>query len=561
MIARSISLPLPLRQIFAGRLLGDFVRRLGGDVEFFMPAIDQQVAIAHAGVELEARRMSRSRASSRDEPLRLGVGDPAGGVVLHDAVDDGDEIAAEDPVGRRERNALGRRFERRPAGVILLRVVAQQAHGRDVAAGSRSPAGIVRTSPMRPSMAMRSMLGVSAASSGVLPPSSASGSSAAPSGMMIEQYVVQGVEHYVLLDHHPRRSGRRAAERTRRQDPARSGQASRTWTASPPKADSGTGPHGSAGVRERQRRGDHVPARLRPGEYHTGRAPLEAAAQRIPLSPTDWVFRCNLVTVIDGIMKDHSAGGITDAEAQTADHGSGDGDRQDLPGIRVSLRRELSQPAGLSRRSRSSMSTTKPPHEIPEEPAARYLPRGQGQRRCCSEIMDRSASSSLPSITRSTWCARETGDEPGDAGLALGPGACADHAEVRRAVRRSLAGCMITGVDLLRGLAVLLGWDINEVAGMTSFHDTNYAGQGEATAAMLDKYDLVFSHVEAAGRGLPPGGLEDEDRLRSSTSTAHRRARPGRSCGRSPNGASWSCRTTRPRSATANTATPPRSSP
>src|SRR3989442_1954283 len=53
-----------------------------------------------------------------------------------------------------------------------------------------------------------------------------------------------------------------------------------------------------------------------PAVYHTGRAPLEAAAQRIPLSPTDWVFRCNLVTVVDGVMKDHSAGGISNAEAQ-----------------------------------------------------------------------------------------------------------------------------------------------------------------------------------------------------------------------------------------------------
>src|SRR5215216_459997 len=31
-----------------------------------------------------------------------------------------------------------------------------------------------------------------------------------------------------------------------------------------------------------------------PAKYHTGRAPLEAAAQNIPLSKTDWVFRCNL---------------------------------------------------------------------------------------------------------------------------------------------------------------------------------------------------------------------------------------------------------------------------
>src|SRR5438874_7089939 len=53
-----------------------------------------------------------------------------------------------------------------------------------------------------------------------------------------------------------------------------------------------------------------------PAKYHTGRAPLEAAAQKIPLTPTDWVFRCNLVTVVGGIMKDHSAGGITNVEAR-----------------------------------------------------------------------------------------------------------------------------------------------------------------------------------------------------------------------------------------------------
>src|SRR3954454_13733668 len=53
-----------------------------------------------------------------------------------------------------------------------------------------------------------------------------------------------------------------------------------------------------------------------PKVYHTGRAPLEAAAQNIPLAPTDWVFLCNPVTVVDGIMKDPSAGGIADAEAQ-----------------------------------------------------------------------------------------------------------------------------------------------------------------------------------------------------------------------------------------------------
>ena len=53
-------------------------------------------------------------------------------------------------------------------------------------------------------------------------------------------------------------------------------------------------------------------------------------------------------------------------------------------------------------------------------------------------------------------------------------------------------GAMITGVDLLRGLATLLGWENLSVEGMTSFHDTNYAGQGQATA----RYPSAAGHAE-----------------------------------------------------------------
>jgi 2,3-bisphosphoglycerate-independent phosphoglycerate mutase len=56
---------------------------------------------------------------------------------------------------------------------------------------------------------------------------------------------------------------------------------------------------------------------------------------------------------------------------------------------------------------------------------------------------------------------------------------------------------MITGVDLLRGLALLMGWSVLDVPGITSFHDTDYIGQGRATAAALDRYDIVLSHIEA----------------------------------------------------------------
>jgi 2,3-bisphosphoglycerate-independent phosphoglycerate mutase len=70
---------------------------------------------------------------------------------------------------------------------------------------------------------------------------------------------------------------------------------------------------------------------------------------------------------------------------------------------------------------------------------------------------------------------------------------------------------MITGVDLLRGLAVLLGWDVHEVAGMTSFHDTNYAGQGQRHRRDARQIRPGSSrHVEAPDEASPSGRLEDQ---------------------------------------------------
>src|SRR3979409_1922411 len=124
-----------------------------------------------------------------------------------------------------------------------------------------------------------------------------------------------------------------------------------------------------------------------PAVYHTGRAPLEAAAQKIPLSPTDWVFRCNLVTVVDGIMKDHSAGGIRNAEAQKL---SGELSRSlKLPGFEfytgVSYRNLV-----VYRGHDEFDVQTKPPHEIPDEGAEKWLPKGKGSG-VLRDIINRSA--------------------------------------------------------------------------------------------------------------------------------------------------------------------------
>jgi 2,3-bisphosphoglycerate-independent phosphoglycerate mutase len=227
-----------------------------------------------------------------------------------------------------------------------------------------------------------------------------------------------------------------------------------------------------------------------PKTFHTGRAPLEAAAQQIPLTPADWIFRCNLVTVVDGVMKDHSAGGISDGEARRLLDDLAK--TVNLPGWQfypgVSYRNLL-----VYRGVAPFDVTTRPPHEIPDEPIAKHLPRGTGSEALRS-IMEASARLFANHEINDVRC--QTGLNPATQVWLWGQGHPPNLPKFAEKFGVS-SGCMITGVDLLRGLARLLGWDVHEVAGMTSFHDTDYAEQGRQTAAMLDKYDLVFSHIEA----------------------------------------------------------------
>jgi 2,3-bisphosphoglycerate-independent phosphoglycerate mutase len=65
-----------------------------------------------------------------------------------------------------------------------------------------------------------------------------------------------------------------------------------------------------------------------PDDYYTGRAPIEAAAQRLDVRADQQIFRCNFVSIVDGLMHDFTAGHIaqTDSEALISALNDGLGD-------------------------------------------------------------------------------------------------------------------------------------------------------------------------------------------------------------------------------------------
>ena len=106
-----------------------------------------------------------------------------------------------------------------------------------------------------------------------------------------------------------------------------------------------------------------------------GRGPIEAASIGVALDADDTAFRCNLVTLGDGLMDDYSAGHITTEESRPMIASSRPPwDRNRLrfvPG--VSYRHLIISeifPRGLD---------CTPPHDISGRPWAPHLPKGPGQ--------------------------------------------------------------------------------------------------------------------------------------------------------------------------------------
>ena len=81
--------------------------------------------------------------------------------------------------------------------------------------------------------------------------------------------------------------------------------------------DSGSGAHHPGRHGPGQRRRQSRRAGLRPARVYTGRAPLEAANIGVELGADDVAYRCNLVVIEDGILRDFTAGHIANAAAAT----------------------------------------------------------------------------------------------------------------------------------------------------------------------------------------------------------------------------------------------------
>ncbi|MEE9370386.1 MAG: cofactor-independent phosphoglycerate mutase [Sedimentisphaerales bacterium] len=236
-----------------------------------------------------------------------------------------------------------------------------------------------------------------------------------------------------------------------------------------------------------------------PKRYYSGRAPIEAVARDIKLSADDWVFRCNLITICDGKMEDHSAGHISNEEAAKLINDLND----QLAGDKFRFYAGVSYRHLLVFKGLDFDVQTYPPHDYIGEAIEKILPRGKGAEMLI-DLMARSQQ--LFADHDINKVRKDLGENQVSSIWLWGQGQKARMESFEK--RFGVKGATITAVDLVRGLSKLIGFDLIDVPGATGFVDTNYQGKASAAIEALAEYDLVFVHVEAPDEASHNGSVE-----------------------------------------------------
>ncbi len=237
-----------------------------------------------------------------------------------------------------------------------------------------------------------------------------------------------------------------------------------------------------------------------PKRFHTGRAPIEAAAMGVELGPDDVAFRCNLVTLDDATpptMVDFAAGHPTSEQsapiiaALDAALGGGRDGIRFYPGVEYRhlcvVPRELGDAECV------------PPHDLTGKQAV--FPVGAAAEKLIA-LMEASKpivaehAADVGSIATQIWL--------------WGQGVRPDLPAF--ATRYGVEGRLTSAVDLVRGLGVLTGLEVLDVPGATAGFDNDYAAQRDAALVSLEDRDFFLLHVEATDEAAHQGDVAEKVR-------------------------------------------------
>ena len=246
---------------------------------------------------------------------------------------------------------------------------------------------------------------------------------------------------------------------------------------------------------------------FQPEHHYPGRGPIEAVSQGIELAPGDVAWRCNLVYVSDdGILRDYSAGHISDADAAE---------------LMAALKAEFDSPqvtfySGVSYRNLLVL------HGREFSADVDYFKPDSSQDLPLAELRLSPLNDSVEArhtvdflIDLEERVAKFLAAHPLNAGKAApanriwpwSPGYRPEIADFSK-LYCGRTGAVISAVDVIKGIGICSNMEVIEVPGATGFLDTNYSGKVNAALEALKKHDLVYLHVEAIDECSHMGDLK-----------------------------------------------------
>jgi 2,3-bisphosphoglycerate-independent phosphoglycerate mutase len=236
-----------------------------------------------------------------------------------------------------------------------------------------------------------------------------------------------------------------------------------------------------------------------PHESYTGRGPLEAVSMGIDFSEDAIAYRCNLVTIEDGIMADFSAGHIT-----------GDDGPRLIESLNEALPEGIRVYPGVSYRNLLILqggkgSESAPPHDIVGQEIDPHVPKGP-DKDILLEAMNIAAEVFKDHPVNRERIAR--GEKPATGIWPWSGGRKPSMKSFKE--KYGVSGGMISAVDLLNGIAMLAKMEIITVPGATGFLDTDYMAKAKYALEGLERLDFIYMHVEAPDEAGHMGSIEEK---------------------------------------------------
>ncbi|HDR52482.1 MAG TPA: cofactor-independent phosphoglycerate mutase [Mariniphaga anaerophila] len=239
---------------------------------------------------------------------------------------------------------------------------------------------------------------------------------------------------------------------------------------------------------------------------YDGRGVLEAASMGVELQPGDLALRCNLLTIENGILKNHSAGHISSGEAaeliRFLDEKLGNDRMKFYPG--VSYRHLLVVKGG-----NKELNCT-PPHDVPGAPFKDVLVSAKTKNAAqTAELLNELILKSQEILADHpvNLNRKFEGKAIANSIWPWSPGYKPQMPSLKEmfGVEKS---AVISAVDLVQGIGVYAGMEVIKVEGATGLHDTNYEGKAQAAVEALKTNNFVYLHIEASDEAGHEGDVE-----------------------------------------------------